>query len=109
MKLNIKTIHYHGRTDKRTTQTEWHVTGDIDGDPVEFCYLDCGNNAEYDRESGLSMTAGKQKKYEQALLDWIEGVGGRILMDLKSGEIVDLRRPAPEGSKSKKNPGRFKP
>ncbi|MCE9508130.1 MAG: hypothetical protein K8R48_07450 [Alphaproteobacteria bacterium] len=108
MKLNVKTIHYHGRTDKITTQTEWHVTGDIDGDPVAFRYLDVGNNAEYDTEAGLSMTMEKQRKYGRALLDWIER-DESVLMDLKPGSSVELRKPSSSGPESKRNPGRFKP
>jgi len=108
MKLNVKTIHYHGRTDKMTTQTEWHVTGDIDGDPVDFHYLDAGNNAEYDTEAGLSMTMAKQKKYGRALLDWIER-DESVLMDLRPGASVELRKPPPSGPKSQRNPGGSRP
>ncbi len=95
MKLTIKSIDSHGRSDKRTTQTEWHVSGDIDGTAVEFSYLDAGNNAEYDLEVDFSMTKGKGKGYEGVLLRWIAEDESR-LVDLKAGGSVDLRNADPK-------------
>jgi hypothetical protein len=104
MKLNIKYARTYG-SDRMTSQSEWHIAGNIDGSPVKIFYLDSGNNAEHDRKTELSVTT-KNPKHEVALLDWIDRKGEDVFMEiLKLGVSVSIGRPQQTTPNSKKSFG----
>jgi len=88
MKLNIKDIYQHD-SDRGTTQTLHYIYGDIDGDPIQFTYIDGGNNAEYEEDLMIN-DINQQKKYLMILFNLSDEEGWSVFEDLKVGDIIEL-------------------
>lgn len=92
MQMHILDIFNHGAA-RMTSQSEWHIQATIAGQDVSICYLDSGNNAEYDQHTDLKISAADERHIE-AIETWFENEGESALVSLTKGSHVVLQPPA---------------